>query len=145
MKQPLFQIGYASRRAAKVSNDEVVDGIALPSYRKNRTLEITGCLWFNARHFVQFIEGPQHELQELYRTICQDSRHHDVRELFSRHITERAFARFALHTVKGDGQDPVHALLDSIYHPEHTDLSPEEAIRAILPAADTAMAHLMQT
>lgn len=145
MNTPLFQIAYASRRAAKVSNDEVVDGIALPSYRKNRVLGITGCLWFNAEHFVQFIEGPQHSLQELYRVICSDPRHHDVREIFSRPITERAFARFALQTVKGDGHDPVHSLLESIYRPSHTNLSPEEAVRAILPAADTAMTHLMQS
>ncbi len=144
MNAPLHLIAYASRRSPDVDDDQIVDDIALPSYRKNRSLEITGCLWFDDGHFLQFIEGPRDNLESLYKSICADSRHLDVRELVNRPVESRAFARFALQVVKNDDLDPVQELIRLTFEEPDPQIVPEELVSQIVIRTDAALARLSE-
>ena len=37
---------------------------------KNRRSDVTGILLFNGRHFFQLLEGPEEQVKEIYRCIC---------------------------------------------------------------------------
>ncbi len=144
MNAPLHQIAYTSRRSPDVDDTQVVDDIALPSYRRNRILEITGCLWFDNEYFVQFIEGPPGIVTELYDKILNDSRHRDVRQLVDRSITDRYFARFALRVVRDNELDPVRKLIDMTFNSDsHNELTDDMLVQ-IVSMTDAAMNRLMQ-
>ena len=95
----LHQLMYISRRREHVSDTEVLDGIVLPAMRKNRSLDVTGCLWFDAHAFVQILEGDQAVIDELFAAIGCDERHEDVLLLDHRPVSERVFERFAMRIV----------------------------------------------
>lgn len=142
MNETLSQIAYVSRRTPGVDDDQVVDDIALPSYRRNRDLAITGCLWFDREYFVQFIEGPETNLTRLYRSIQKDPRHFDIRTVANRPIIERAFGRFALNVVRENETDPVRKLIELAYNDEKPDDVSEAAVERVLRATDLAMVEL---
>lgn len=142
MNETLSQIAYVSRRTPGVDDDQVVDDIALPSYRRNRDLAITGCLWFDKAHFVQFIEGPESSLSSLYRSIQSDPRHFDIRTVANRSIIERAFGRFALQIVRESETDPVRNLIELAYNDKNPEDVPQAAVERVLRATDLAMVEL---
>ena len=144
MSTSLHQIAYASIRSPDLGDDQIVDDIALPAYRKNRGLEITGCLWFDDVYFLQFIEGPRQNLEDLYRIILADDRHYDVRELVNRPITERAFARFALQVVKDNKFDPVQRLIALTFNTPESETSAEHLVGQIVNMTDEALIRLTQ-
>ena len=144
MNQPLHQIAYTSRRSPDVDDDQIVDDIALPAYRKNRLLEITGCLWFDDDYFVQFIEGPRGNLSKLFTSIMKDARHHDVRELVNRPIVDRHFARFALRVVRNNEIDRVRKLIDMTYGSTSQKENKDDMLVQIVSVTDAAMERLTQ-
>ena len=144
MNESLSQIAYVSRRTPGVSDDEVVDDIALPSYRKNRDLEITGCLWFDQEHFVQVIEGPAAAIETLYETIRMDRRHRDLHKVLGSTIENRNFARFSLKVVKDESMDPVRRLIDLVYGNRSTASGESDLVNEIILATGQALQHLAQ-
>jgi len=144
MNETLSQIAYVSRRSPGVSDDEVVDDIALPSYRKNRDLGVTGCLWFDQNHFVQVIEGPVAAIEALYETIRVDRRHRDLHKVLGSNITCRNFGRFSLKVVKDESMDPVRRLIDLVYGDRSTASGASDLVNEILLATGQALQHLAQ-
>lgn len=139
----LHQIGYVSVRMPEVDDDQIVDDIALPAYRKNRDLGITGCLWFDKQYFVQFIEGEEQNLQGLYASICRDARHCHVREIVNRPIETRVFERFAMRVIRDENIDPVRNLISIVFGEDEFPPLAQD-ISLVLEAADGAMHRLIQ-
>lgn len=142
MEKSLHQVVYVSRRSPGVGDDEVVDEIALPSYRRNRAMGITGCLWFDNAHFVQFIEGPGEAVLSTYARILNDGRHTDIREIASRPVQTRAYGRFALQLVRDDTMDPVKQLIGLTFGDRWTARAEAELLAEILRTTDLAMESL---
>ena len=56
--------------------------IILASARvKNRAAQVTGAMTFNENFFVQVLEGPTAGLIPIFRRICRDTRHCDLKIL----------------------------------------------------------------
>lgn len=108
----LTQLVYVSRREEGVSTDDVVDHIVLPAMRKNRRLDVTGCLWFGPKRFVQVLEGAPETIDALYKSIAADHRHDNVTLLNVSPISDRDFARFALKHIQGDEIAEVNRLIE---------------------------------
>lgn len=106
----LYQLSYVSQRARQLLDDDIVDGIVLPSMAKNRMLDVTGCLWFDTECFVQVLEGAQRTIEDLYEVIRQDTRHTNVILLHDCPIGERAFLRFRMRSVQGRAVGTIHEL-----------------------------------
>lgn len=52
---------------------------------KNSQEDVSGILLFNGTHFFQLLEGPEEKVEEIYRHICADPRHHNLVELLRDH------------------------------------------------------------
>jgi len=83
-------LGYASRRAAGLTDDEAGDCIVLPAMTQNRQRDITGRLCFDGQRFFQVLKGPKSALSVLDEVIARDQRHADV-VIFARAAESRWF------------------------------------------------------
>ncbi len=86
----LFELIYRSEADATVSDDDLLN-ILGTARNFNSQNEITGCLLYNERHFVQILEGEFALLNALYERIRDDKRHHSVILLHMKEIESRAF------------------------------------------------------
>lgn len=107
----MIQLIYLSDRPKTVSDETIVDGIVLPAMRFNERADITGCLWFGRRHFLQVLEGPEEAVRPLYGRIEKDKRHCNVRLLVLREITERSFSRFTLKCIRDHEMEEIERVI----------------------------------
>lgn len=105
----ISQLVYISERSAE-TDDEVIKNLKLQAEQNNHRLNITGALLYTERFFLQFLEGEQRILNELFSTICQDDRHCNVRLMMYKTVQKRDFPTWSLG---------VRKLLD---HQENQDL-----------------------
>lgn len=103
----LVRLIYASRINPSFKPDDM--GHILESARKhNRSVQITGMLYFNRKMFLQCIEGPREAVNELYNKISLDKRHANLTLLSFCEIDERVFADWSM------GYIPENKLTDVI-------------------------------
>jgi hypothetical protein len=119
---PLRQIFYVSRMADGLTHRDVRT-ILDASRRRNRLLDVTGCLTCTGRHFAQVIEGRTEAVDELLGRIAGDPRHAAMRRVLDRAVSTRQYPMWsmaylyeeeldealALH-LEGVGKDAAHAL-----------------------------------
>ena len=78
-KQKLKQIIYTSKPVAL--EDNTIDQILASSHKYNSKSGVTGLLIFGTKLYMQFLEGPDQELDETFNRIKIDNRHTDIRIL----------------------------------------------------------------
>ena len=64
--------------------------------QRNERLGITGHLLYWRGRFTQCIEGPSESIDELWRSLQCDDRHHDVQMLARLPIEERRFSEWSM-------------------------------------------------
>ena len=96
----LVRLMYASRAIPAVDMEEL-QAILRKSKANNPGEGITGvlCMCFDARVFIQVLEGGRSAVNALYNRITRDPRHHDVVLLSYEEIGERRFAGWAMGQV----------------------------------------------
>ncbi len=143
---PILQLAYVSRRAIGVSDEVIVDEIAIPSIRRNLEHSVTGCLWFNRDRFFQIIEGPAHTVDTLYDNIERDPRHTDCHALCRRLVTERAFSRWHLKVFHGDFPRDLNELLRRAApgYLDHPDASIPALDRGDEPGSSSGLMGLLR-
>lgn len=95
----IHHILYRSRATRLVTEAELTELVA-HSRPYNTYMDITGLLCYGDGHFVQFLEGPEASVLELYAAIRQDPRHEQIEILSDTAGPTRWFAdwRMALAT-----------------------------------------------
>jgi hypothetical protein len=73
----LVQIVYRSRELHPLGQEEILD-ILRKSQNKNLRKRISGLLIYREGQFLQLLEGPKTEVEELFQIIAQDPRHHEI-------------------------------------------------------------------
>ena len=73
----MFQLIYCSEAHADNTVQDISD-IMSSSQAFNIKHDITGCLLLQQNQFMQFMEGDQETVKQLYSKICLDRRHHNV-------------------------------------------------------------------
>lgn len=63
---------------------------------KNIQSDVTGILLFNGSHFFQLLEGPEKQVKEIFRCICNDSRHYNIVELMCDYAPARRFGKVGM-------------------------------------------------
>lgn len=58
---------------------------------RNQAVQVTGILLFDGMHFFQVLEGPDEEVDALYRSILRDARHSQIVRLLRDHAPSRRF------------------------------------------------------
>ena len=100
----------------------------LKSQKKNKSLEITGCLLYHNNKFVQLIEGNEIAVKTLYATILEDPRHNNVQLLDSAFSPLRLFRDWSMVfnnlNAKTDQVEDKRLLFDTIYHESDIVSSP---------------------
>lgn len=82
---------------------------------KNRRSDVTGILLFNGHHFFQLLEGPEEQVKEIYRCICNDPRHHNIVELMCDYAPARRFGKVGMELFdlqKHERNDVLQAVLN---------------------------------
>ncbi len=112
----LIELAYKSIRPRHVSEAMVVDGIVLPSIRRNRELNVSGCLWVGPDCFVQLLEGPADAVDSLYERIEVDPRHSDVTLLVRQPIPQRRYKRFGMRLIDVSDHDDAESVIATLQH-----------------------------
>jgi hypothetical protein len=92
---PLHELIYISDAAFEMQDSDLQE-LLEQSRRKNARLEITGILVYHRRKFMQLLEGDKAEVLALFDTICADSRHRNVINVWDHPIPERNFAEWSM-------------------------------------------------
>lgn len=61
--------------------------------KTNQLLDVTGILLFDGTSFMQILEGPSDGVDQVYNTICNDTRHSQIIELLADYSPARYFCR----------------------------------------------------
>lgn len=101
----MYRLIYKSE-SANTLDWEQVRNILLHSERNNEDLGITGTLLASEHHFLQVIEGKFEQVNKLFMTIVQDTRHHNIQLISFDLIDSRLFAGWGM---KGLGLFDVNA------------------------------------
>jgi hypothetical protein len=115
----MIRLKYVSRMAQGLSEEEI-NQLSEDAARNNATLDITGVLFTSGGLFVQVLEGPEEDVEELYETIASDPRHRDVLLLdMERNVEERLFPGWSMRRLFVDQEardrlEPLRAMLVSI-------------------------------
>jgi hypothetical protein len=113
--QQLFSLAYFSRNEIEGTADEVRAEIAavLESSRKNNAMRgVTGALIFSDGCFAQALEGSLEDIEHIFESIQNDTRHSNVIILHLHPIQKRSFGEWsmAFGGIDGISQEPdVHA------------------------------------
>lgn len=81
---------YHSSAASELGNEEV-QKILHTSRTFNRQKDITGCLLFYDRKFLQILEGEEEHVCSLFERIQSDSRHCDIRLEYQQEYDRKLF------------------------------------------------------
>jgi len=111
--QPFHTIVYCSQ-ATQYMDKESIDRIITTSRHNNPRLGITGLLTFGSGFFFQWLEGPEDNVTNLFKTISTDPRHRNVVLLTQENeFRERIFPNWDMELVKA--QDIGTVLEDAMH------------------------------
>lgn len=83
-------LSYVSTQSY-VLHDNDLERLLNESRSRNTKAEITGILIHLDGHFIQFLEGPEENIDKVFRSIQEDNRHHDIKVLSLGESSERCF------------------------------------------------------
>ena len=89
------QIVYYSISDSLIDEKTITD-ILEPSRVNNSKKNITGCLLYHDKVFLQLLEGEQKEVEKLYKTIKKDIRHSNVTLIIEEDINKRMFPGWSM-------------------------------------------------
>ncbi len=110
---------YISHEAIPFSNEMLVD-LLKNSRSTNIKHEITGLLIYAQGTFIQYIEGPEKSIHQLYANIQSDPRHKFVVKLTDGMQPERSFPSWRMH-FKYLNRDESMELFG--FEPDHQEIS----------------------
>ncbi|OZB17814.1 MAG: blue light sensor protein [Hyphomonas sp. 34-62-18] len=121
MSNDLFRLIYVSTARPGLSDADMLS-VLNASQSNNEERYITGYLVHNGENFMQLIEGPRAEVEDIYDRILKDKRHSGIVRILAEKADQRAFPRWSMNYFRVDkgGQngtmmvrrdDPVDSLM----------------------------------
>ncbi len=120
--ETMHQIVYLSTAFRDMSQTEL-DDIMEVSHLNNVRELITGILVYVDGSIIQLIEGPEYNVQKLYRKIQADLRHHGIIRLYEGSIKKRLFPNWTM-AYKRMSKSEFWADLDAQVNLNEKDLLP---------------------
>lgn len=77
-----------------------IELLAIQASKKNKELEITGCLYFEEDHFIQYIEGEDTAISTLMEKIKADERHEVQETLIDHDVALRRFPSWSMRWIR---------------------------------------------
>lgn len=91
----MFELIYQSYCAHDFSPEDLIE-LCQDAQKKNKKLQITGCLIHVNGEFAQILEGREQDVLELYQTIQHDNRHHGVFLIYQGPVKNRSFSDWSM-------------------------------------------------
>lgn len=91
----MFELTYESQAIDKLTSVDI-ENILQEARSFNDGHNITGCLVFYNKKFIQILEGKRQEVQALYTKIKKDKRHGQVKLVSEDTIEERTFPQWGM-------------------------------------------------
>lgn len=116
----LKRINYISRFVQDMSDDEIVE-LARQAAKNNKENDITGVLMAKGGLFFQIIEGPEDNIDKLFKDIMKDPRHEKIITLgIQSGDLKRLFPNWHMKEINLDKNtserlQPVRAIIDAVY------------------------------
>ncbi len=95
----MFQLVYVSA-AVEEFGDGMLGDILRKSRENNARRNVTGMLFYYKQSFLQVLEGPQEDVQDLALVISQDLHHDQYRVLSAKAIKEKTFGKWTMGYVE---------------------------------------------
>ena len=89
------QLLYTSKAQPNLAKSEL-DAILVSAQRNNAKIGVTGFLLFDGVNFVQLLEGAERDVQQIYRRVCSDDRHSNVKALLQENKPHRILSNWAM-------------------------------------------------
>jgi hypothetical protein len=106
----LFRIVYVST-AVPGLGDRDIDSLLNISQSNNDERFITGYLVHNGASFMQLIEGPFDEVDEIYARILRDRRHTGIVRIQAEWASARVFPNWSMNYFRVDRHDGIGAMV----------------------------------
>lgn len=103
-------IAYVSQAKRPFSQDDLA-GLLAHSRQRNAADEITGCLVyrynddFDRGNFLQVLEGPEAAIDDVWKRISEDRRHHTIVVIDEASIEDRMFSNWSMGFKDVDASD----------------------------------------
>ena len=98
----LYSLAYESQASVPLTAPDLLDLLSR-SRAKNARLGVSGILLYRQGTFLQVLEGPRAEVDELYATIARDPRHREVSTVLAEDRRERRFPDWTMGFADVDG------------------------------------------
>lgn len=132
----LMQLAYISDCQNGIT-PAAVAGIHQQAKRNNAINNVTGVLLATDKHFMQLLEGEPQQVEQTYQRIRQDSRHTNVRLIFSRSTTQRQFPNWHMglkHPLDQAEHSDLLAIINMYGQREHFSDQQADAINLLFSA-----------
>lgn len=93
--EELYSLVYSSF-ALTLFDESELEALLAQSREGNERIDVTGMLLYRNGRFIQFLEGPEGALRDLFARISADRRHTDVRVLVDGRPAARQFADWTM-------------------------------------------------
>jgi predicted sulfurtransferase len=102
---------------------ESMSNILAPSREFNSKNNITGCLLFHNKIFLQLLEGEKEAVQSLYKKIKNDNRHSNVTLIAEEDAKERMFPGWsmAFHELSSSDKNVNQFIKNIDFYSENSD------------------------
>lgn len=91
----MYQLTYRSISRSDLLQEEL-EAIFKSANIINASKNITGCLIYHNKHFVQILEGNKEDVVQLYEKILVDERHHSATVLWESNVEYRFFEEWKM-------------------------------------------------
>jgi hypothetical protein len=121
---PIYQLIYLSTGNHPFSLTDI-EQLCFASQQRNKMKSITGVLVYSSPHFLQYIEGDEGDINELFQKISGDKRHTNIR-IIKRSTTEfRNFGQWDMKCffISKDAQELLASIVKLVDSNESVELS----------------------
>lgn len=91
----MIELVYYSFSEKEISS-KIIDDILKIAHNNNPKKNITGCLLYHNKIFLQILEGEKQNVLSLFETIKKDNRHNNVTLIKTENVNNRMFPGFSM-------------------------------------------------
>jgi hypothetical protein len=121
----IIELIYYSISEVEIS-EEVISTILLQARTYNASKNITGCLFFHDKVFLQLLEGEEDKVYNLYNKIKNDKRHSNITVVFEEEIKERKFPQWSMAFHKFDNTNQFIKNIDFLLNDKEKQTKAED-------------------
>ena len=142
----IFRLVYVSSATSRLEVDEL-KAIERVAIRNNGELHVTGLLTYCDGKFMQFLEGEQADVEEIFAKIVGDGRHHSIDVIRQGVIPKRQFKDWQMkyadvHDIK-ENEGYIYDKLFNVGNGAHNVLEyAQESLKLLLAFKNACPNHI---